>query len=472
MQTDTQPTEAVWIHTHPEIPVPPKPAPAPPVVEPAAPIIPEPLDVYIEEQAAPIRIQITLPSDKMNEQLDAKYNIFIENLTPAQEKMLLKGGRRQITKGRVYGKFGGFTGFYSDILHEAVMREVAKKGIGEVLTVYSIESQDMPQGFVIQSVAYLEPTIVFKTPPPPTFSAYMPPLTDEDTKKRVDTRMKGIQEQHAVYTLDTSGLPIRPFQHATISLKTEVDGKPFVPFTWTDQRVEFEGPSGQKPFFLDRLIGGHVASDIIEFDFMQPQVDAEGATLPFGGLRLQGTIIIHSIHDKATPPVDDELAISANYETFAQMLGQFTKDAEDELTKEREEITVGLVGRSLGEAATVSPVPELWARRKAEELIKQQMQQFNGSEKQLLQQAGVASIDQLQGMHYQNLRHQLRMQLILRKWGIMHNVPGDHSLSGTHKYVVAVTRHILNTMDYMDADKTELLPWDGEPNASTSQSGR
>jgi hypothetical protein len=425
--------------------------------------LPDPLHTFVEDQAAPTRIQVTLPKDKMKVEMDAQWNQFLESLTDGQIKALTKGGYRKITKERVFKKFGGMENFYTEMLHDAVRVEAVKKG-RDVLTTASIAAQEVDHGFVVQAVVYLEPTVKFVNTPPATFKVRMAELTDQTVQTKVDQRFKQLQEQHALFvpvtrSKDTGGLRDGDYVTLTLEAYIKEDSKleEVKAFAMKNQRVQYNGNANQaKPFFLDRelaLTGGELGTSANSWDV--PAAEEGQPAQPFTGKHFYTAITIEKVEQRELPAIDDELAVSTNWESLAQMKTQFTKDAEDELTREREDFVTRVVLNSLMQNSTVSPIPEIWARRRADSLVAQQVKQFGG-EKRLCQMFGVADTGQLNAMHYNQLRNSLRMQLVLRAWGILHNVPGDTSLGATQEYTQALEKHILNTIEIEDAAEGQL----------------
>lgn len=431
-----------------------------------------PIHVFVEEQAAPVRLQVSFAPDKMREVMDERFNKFVADLSDGQRKSLLKGGYREITRERVYKRTGGMVAFYSDIFYNEITRYFSGTG-QEVLTTASLEADDVGHAFVLQSLVYLEPTVAWKHRTPATFRVNMAELSDKEVDNRIAHRLSQIQESQAVYTpvLRTN---IGPLDYLTVTLETFIDGVRSSPFSWTEQKIQLGGNGGQpKPWFLEAELQKLVdVEDVLKvgpwpFDFTPPKhdgVDEAGDSIPvpFGGQRIHGSFQIHKIQTKEVPKIDDDLAVSAGYESLAQLTGNLKKEVEDAVIESRERHVLTVIQRALLDQSTIGPVPELWATRKAAELIEIQLSAFNGSEQKMLNRFGIKSRDQLMNIMYNELRQQLRLQLAERSWGITHGIEGNKTLNATHQYAAAVEKHILNTVELLDVPENSPVtvePW-------------
>jgi hypothetical protein len=151
------------------------------------------------------------------------------------------------------------------------------------------------------------------------------------------------------------------------------------------------------------------------------------------------------------PEINDDLAVSAGFETLAQMRSTYEREAEDSLTHQREERVAALILQHLGELCLMTPLPESWRQYKAVELYQGNVSMFK-SEAEFIKQSGYSNRDTILSVISASVTQRTIHHLIWRAWGRFHGIEGDSSLTNMHQYADAMRSLILKEAVVLDTD--------------------
>jgi hypothetical protein len=148
--------------------------------------------------------------------------------------------------------------------------------------------------------------------------------------------------------------------------------------------------------------------------------------------------------------VNNDLAITAGFESVEQLTGTVTKLAEDKVTRTREDQAINAVKDFLFEIVKISPIPDSWRQFKAQEAYQNSLRRFK-SEQEFLRAVGANDRVVLLNYYSQQIAATLAEQLVFKSWaaGV---VEGDAGLENLYGYVESVHKHILKNMETSEVE--------------------
>jgi hypothetical protein len=153
------------------------------------------------------------------------------------------------------------------------------------------------------------------------------------------------------------------------------------------------------------------------------------------------------------PETNDDLAISAGFETLVQMKATYEREAEDSLTSQREERVLALILEYLGGRCRITPLPESWRQYKAVELYQGNVK-MHKSEADFIRQSGYQDRETILSVISASVTKRTIHHLIWRAWGRLHGIEGDSSLVQMGQYADSMRRLILKETAICDTDAT------------------
>jgi hypothetical protein len=158
---------------------------------------------------------------------------------------------------------------------------------------------------------------------------------------------------------------------------------------------------------------------------------------------VQGHLDALMKHHKMTE-VNNDLAITAGFQSLEQLKGTVEKQAEAKLVTDREEQTYNYIRDFLFNKVKISPIPESWRLFKAQEAYNNSLSRFK-NEDAFLKAIGGKNRQDIINYYSQQIAATLAEQLVFKSWakGV---VDGDADLEHLHEYSQKVRKHVLKNV--------------------------
>jgi hypothetical protein len=411
------------------------------------------------EKAQPFHVRVITEKDAFEKMLDAYW---AEEEPKLPEHIIRKAqkGFRTADRSRIIQVMGGPTRFYRPAIIDFVNGFKQQHNGAEILIWGDLDFVLQADKYIIDAIVYLEPTVKFKSLLPAAFKVRLPEMTDEIIDRMTDETLEQKREENTILTPVEGTEPANMQQFVVLSgtAKFLDNGERWEPGNFKNKKMLLDG-SVPKPILEAVLQARRGMTQVFSAKLTDFQpLDAPDAK----DREIKGTVVVHEVFNRQVPEVNDDLAISCSFESLAQMRAHYRREIENNLTSQREQMSMAMVFMQILGAADIGPVPDLWANVKSQEILMEQKRFFK-TEEELLKNTGARTVDELLARNSQEIRQTLIRQLALRAYGIQQKIEvgiegGDTSLAATHEYAAAIQRLILKNLEVEEIEVPKEEP--------------
>lgn len=424
----------------------------------------------VVDQAASSLVTIFVPKDHMEQ----KFKDYWEQVKDLVDESVIresnKGGYRDVSMTRVAKVSGGTAQFFKPVLADAVQEYLNTQG-RQALTITDVDILNKPDGYSVQGLVFLEPTVTWKKDSIPgintTLVVKIPKPVDNIETLLVEDKVRRDQEDHAILVPESETTVVADNHVILVDCESLLaDGSKWEAGSFTNNKWNVH-PQTIKVTALYNAVLGMKAGESKKLAFT---LDEKFENVGMKDQIINATFKIHQIYKKDTPALDDDLAKSCGYQDFAAYKEAITNAIKTQLEDQRKRLIDYHILATLSnpEVVTVGPVPHVWMSAKANEIYKQQRSMVK-TEEELLARFQGATLSN--GMEVNNKDTALRyiaerttqslvQSLILRDWGKMAEIPGNRKLDAVNEYLPTVQEELLKRLrieEYDPQSKAEVV---------------
>lgn len=414
-------------------------------------------------QAATSTLEVQVSKELLFKGFDDYWASVKDRLNPELVKKAMKGGYREVKRDKVVKVAGGASVFYRPVLVQLVSEYMASQP-KQALAYEAINLIEGIEVATIQAAVYMEPEVTWKVTPVPgvesPFEIQLPKLADNLLEQVVDAELKRAQDGNVVLVPLDSELTVERGTVAALDCQTVLDGQPWEPGTFTNNKWLIDDAIFKIPGMVDQIVG-MTAGGSKTFKSTFNEKFGELA-----GKEAEITIRVNQIFKKEVPAIDDDLAITMGKDSLEAWKKELTTQYTEMLAQERANyISQSIVSKLINpEVVEVGAIPYVWMINKAQQIYVDHRNMVR-TEEDLLQRFAqartvngefVKTKEDLLAFFAQKAGQMLVTDLVYRSLGKLKGVEGNSALTNLSAYSEAVRQVLVK-----EAKTVEV-----EPNAA------
>lgn len=365
------------------------------------------MKVFLEEMAQPYLLRV------VQENKDEIEKRTLELWHLKKEELELDGFRKgKVPQNVAEAKFG-FQNLYNEYINELILQAVQRTTLEHNETVVDLQQvypeKISKEGIVMQAIAYLKPKISVDYSNIEVEKQHTT-VTDADIDAEIETNRAA---QALSVPIVDRGLEFG--DSVTLSFTGYLDGVPFKGGSVSRQQLTLSSTQFI-PGFAEQILGMMPeTSKTIQVTFPE-----DYSATHLAGKLTTFDITVHEFSRRELPALDDEFAKTCGYDSLELLRTGTRTELENRQLESIRAQTESLIITQLLSRAEVAPIPQSMVKRYLDQMLQQQLNQLNVSEKDYFAKTN-SDRDKFDQTYYHIAKRDIKVQLILDNIALKEN---------------------------------------------------